>query len=86
MNTFGSGSPHLLSLPSHLPVFLLHLIVQRFATRHQVLAADLAGSLLPHGLVALGVVLLLLLTVGRGGKCGKRGEEEVKRGGLEERS
>lgn len=60
----GGGGPHLLSLPSHLPVVLLQLVVERLAARHQVLSADLARSLLPHWLVAFYVVLLLLLTVG----------------------
>lgn len=55
--------PHLPSLLSHLPVILLELIVERLAARHQVLSADLTRSLLPHGLVALDVVLLLLLPV-----------------------
>lgn len=57
-------APHLPSLLSHLPVILLELVVERLATRHQVLSADLARPLLPHGLVALDVVLLLLLPVG----------------------
>lgn len=55
--------PHLPSLLSHLPVILLELVIERLTTRHQVLPADLARSLLPHGLVALDVVLLLLLPV-----------------------
>lgn len=55
--------PHLPSLLSHLPVILLKLVVERLAARHQVLSTDLTGSLLPHGLVALDVVLLLLLPV-----------------------
>lgn len=75
------GDPHLISLPSHLPVLLLQLVVERLATRHQVLPADLARPLLPHRLVALDVVLLLLLTVGgrwRSGHGGRfRGREEM---------
>lgn len=55
--------PHLPSLLPHLPVILLELVIERLAARHQVLPADLAGSLLPHRLVALDVVLLLLLPV-----------------------
>lgn len=55
--------PHLPSLLSHLPVILLELVIERLATRHQVLSADLARPLFPHGLVALYVVLLLLLPV-----------------------
>lgn len=70
---FSGGTSHLLSLPSHLPVLLLQLGVERLPTRHQVLLADLARPLLPHGLIALDVVLLLLLPVHLGG------EEEVKR-------
>lgn len=64
----GGGISHLLSFPSHLPVILLQLVVERLATRHQVLSADLTRSLLPHRLVALDVVLLLLFTVGGGGE------------------
>jgi len=63
-------NPHLLafsfSFSSHLPVLLLQLVVERLAARHQVLPADLAGSLLPHRLAApLAVVLLLLSAVGK---------------------
>lgn len=56
-------APHLPSLLSHLPVILLKLVIECLTTRHQVLSANLARSLLPHGLVALDVVLLLLLPV-----------------------
>lgn len=61
---WGGVLPHLLSLLSHLPVLLLQLVIERLPARHQVLTPDLARPLLPHGLVALGVVLLLLLPVG----------------------
>lgn len=66
--------PHLPSLLSHLPVFLLELVIECLAARHQVLSADLARSLLPHGLVALDVILLLLLPVdGRPAGSGAKG-------------
>lgn len=65
---------HLPSLLSHLPVILLELVIERLAARHQVLPADLAGSLLPHGLVALNVVLLLLLPVDGGAEESERKE------------
>lgn len=55
--------PHLSSLLSHLPVILLELVVECLTARHQVLSANLTGSLLPHRLVALDMVLLLLLPV-----------------------
>lgn len=61
----GGGTTHLLSLPFHLPVVLLQLVVERLTTRHQILSPNLTCSLLPDGLVGFSVVLLLLLAVGR---------------------